>query len=54
MLTKNVHILRDFFGVVLLIGSLLFSSKAIDSWNESQQEQSYDSISDYDEESGGS
>ena len=36
MLSKNVHVLRDFFGVVMLIAALCFSTRAIDSWNDSQ------------------
>jgi len=35
MLTKNVHVLRDFFSVLLLIVALCFSTRAIDNWNES-------------------
>ena len=35
---KNVHVLRDFFNFSILVLTLAFSTRAIDIWNESQQE----------------
>ncbi len=35
---QNVHILRDFFNVVMLIMTVGFTMKAIDIWNENMQE----------------
>jgi hypothetical protein len=44
--TKNAHVLRDFLNFAALIIALCFSTRAIDIWNESQQESQIDSQSD--------
>ena len=43
---KNVHILKDFFGFFMMLIALAFSSRAIDIWNETQQETYYDQMID--------
>ena len=41
---KNVHLLKDFFGFLMMLIALAFSSRAIDIWNETQQETYFDQM----------
>lgn len=54
ILMKNVHVLRDFFNITLLICALGFSTRSIDAWNETEEEDYYDRHlqQEFDDETG--